>query len=130
MPGIASLRVNSQYKSIMSMCPRGCGTQLALADKQGVSIDYCPQCRGIWLDHGELEKLIEKADASYRQPSAQSIDHLMPPRDNRSDDRYSNDRYDSRRDDDRRRYRDDDDDDDDNRGRRRGGLGSFFDIFD
>lgn len=110
----------------MSLCPRGCGTHLLMADKQGVSIDYCPQCRGIWLDHGELEKLIEKADASYGQPSAQSIDHLMPPRDKRQD--SANDRYDSRRDDDRRRYRQDDDDDD-YRGRR-GGLGSFFDIFD
>lgn len=107
----------------MSICPRGCGAQLLLADKQGVSIDYCPQCRGIWLDHGELEKLIERADAQYRQPAENSIDHLMPPRDNQRPDQY-----DSRRNDDNRRYRDDEDDDD--RRGRRGGLGSFFDIFD
>jgi Zn-finger nucleic acid-binding protein len=32
-----------------------------IADKQGVEIDYCPQCRGIWLDRGELEKIIERS---------------------------------------------------------------------
>jgi uncharacterized protein len=34
-----------------------------IADKQGVEIDYCPQCRGIWLDRGELEKIIERSQA-------------------------------------------------------------------
>lgn len=32
-----------------------------MADRQGVEIDYCPQCRGIWLDRGELEKIIERS---------------------------------------------------------------------
>jgi hypothetical protein len=32
-----------------------------MADKQGVEIDYCPNCRGIWLDRGELDKLLEKS---------------------------------------------------------------------
>ena len=36
------------------------GTTLAMADRQGVEIDYCPQCRGVWLDRGELDKLIER----------------------------------------------------------------------
>jgi uncharacterized protein len=40
-------------------CPR-CNTQLLMSDKQGVEIDYCPGCRGIWLDKGELEKIVER----------------------------------------------------------------------
>jgi Zn-finger nucleic acid-binding protein len=44
-------------------CPI-CNVTLLLAEKQGVEIDYCPQCRGIWLDRGELEKIIEKSGQS------------------------------------------------------------------
>lgn len=36
-----------------------------MMDKQGVEVDYCPQCRGIWLDRGELEKLMERASSYY-----------------------------------------------------------------
>ena len=39
-------------------CPY-CNISLAKSVKQGVEIDYCPQCRGIWLDRGELNKIIE-----------------------------------------------------------------------
>ena len=38
------------------------GTTLAMADRQGVEVDYCPQCRGIWLDRGELDKLLERVN--------------------------------------------------------------------
>jgi len=41
-------------------CP-ACHTVLQLAERQGVEIDYCPQCRGVWLDRGELDKLIERS---------------------------------------------------------------------
>lgn len=41
-------------------CPI-CNVTLLIAEKQGVEIDYCPKCRGIWLDRGELEKIIEKS---------------------------------------------------------------------
>lgn len=37
------------------------GAELLMAERQGVEIDYCPQCRGVWLDRGELDKIIEKA---------------------------------------------------------------------
>jgi|SRR5688500_18029913 len=40
------------------------GTTLAMTDRQGVEIDYCPQCRGVWLDRGELDKLIERGEAN------------------------------------------------------------------
>ena len=42
-------------------CPVCGDADLVMADKQGVEIDYCPKCRGIWLDRGELDKLIERA---------------------------------------------------------------------
>ena len=38
-------------------------TVLQMTDRQGVEIDYCPNCRGVWLDRGELDKIIEKSDA-------------------------------------------------------------------
>ena len=44
-------------------CPT-CNITLLMTDRQGVEIDYCPQCRGIWLDRGELEKIIERSPAN------------------------------------------------------------------
>ena len=42
-------------------CPTCPDTALVMSDRQGVEIDYCPQCRGVWLDRGELDKLIERS---------------------------------------------------------------------
>ncbi|MDP1620420.1 MAG: zf-TFIIB domain-containing protein [Candidatus Moranbacteria bacterium] len=44
-------------------CPM-CNVNLQMTERQGIEIDYCPQCRGIWLDRGELDKIIEKSAAS------------------------------------------------------------------
>lgn len=44
-------------------CPHCPDTKLVLSERQNVEIDYCPQCRGIWLDRGELDKLLDKAAA-------------------------------------------------------------------
>ena len=41
-------------------CPV-CRVPLVMSDRQGVEIDYCPQCRGVWLDRGELDKIIERS---------------------------------------------------------------------
>jgi len=41
-------------------CPN-CNETLVMAERQGVEIDYCPQCRGIWLDKGELDKVVERS---------------------------------------------------------------------
>ncbi len=41
-------------------CPN-CNLTLLISDRQGIEIDYCPQCRGIWLDRGELDKIIERS---------------------------------------------------------------------
>ena len=43
------------------LCPID-GSTLLLSERQGIEIDYCPQCRGVWLDRGELDKLIERGD--------------------------------------------------------------------
>ncbi|ABM94687.1 MULTISPECIES: TFIIB-type zinc ribbon-containing protein [Burkholderiales] len=48
-------------------CPTCTDTALVMSDRQGVEIDYCPQCRGVWLDRGELDKLIERS-ASLAPP--------------------------------------------------------------
>jgi Zn-finger nucleic acid-binding protein len=72
------------------LCPTD-GSTLLLSERQGIEIDYCPKCRGVWLDRGELDKLIERGD-----------------RDDDDDDRR---RDFDRRDDDRRREFDRRDDD-------------------
>ena len=41
-------------------CPV-CNVNLVMSDRQGVEIDYCPECRGVWLDRGELDKIIERS---------------------------------------------------------------------
>jgi len=49
-------------------CPV-CKVPLVMSERQGVEIDYCPQCRGVWLDRGELDKIVERAGAET-QPAA------------------------------------------------------------
>ncbi len=90
---------------------------LVIAERGGVEIDYCPRCRGVWLDRGELDKIIER-DAGGRGPSASDVGPvaLDEPRRSRSADGYQS----RRRERDDRDDRDDDDDDDDDRHRRRG----------
>ncbi len=46
-------------------CP-ACETELRMTERQGVEIDYCPTCRGVWLDRGELDKLIERSSRQHR----------------------------------------------------------------
>jgi Zn-finger nucleic acid-binding protein len=63
-------------------------TELVMADRQGVEIDYCPKCRGVWLDRGELDKIIDKTAPSPQQ---------RPPQSDRGGE--SSSRYEPRRDD-------------------------------
>ena len=51
-------------------CPVCKDVTLLMAEKNGVEIDYCPECRGIWLDRGELDKIVERgreAERDYRE---------------------------------------------------------------
>ncbi len=45
-------------------CPVCKDQQLVISERQGIEIDYCPSCRGVWLDRGELDKLIERSAAT------------------------------------------------------------------
>lgn len=42
-------------------CPVCTTIDLSMSDRNGIEIDYCPQCRGVWLDRGELDKIIERS---------------------------------------------------------------------
>lgn len=50
-------------------CPVCKNVDLVMSERQGIEIDYCPQCRGVWLDRGELDKIIERSASA--PPSAQ-----------------------------------------------------------
>lgn len=51
-------------------------TTLVMSERSGIEIDYCPQCRGVWLDRGELDKIIER---SLEQPAPQPQAAPQPP---------------------------------------------------
>lgn len=122
---------------------------LMMSDRNGVEIDYCPKCRGVWLDRGELDKIIEKsmgdASANYRtapvtlaepgQPSSSTNTHADPyaerPREPRYEDRR--DVRDERREaryENRRRHDDDYDDDGYYRGKRKKRESFLSELFD
>lgn len=74
------------------ICPQDRMTPLIIVERNGIEIDYCPSCRGVWLDRGELEKLMDGVAQSvaqapqaqppqpqYQQPQAPRQDPLMPP---------------------------------------------------
>ena len=76
---------------------------LVMADRGGVEIDYCPKCRGVWLDRGELDKIIERASPAQPAVQAQPAPGYQPPPAYHPDPRRDD------RDHDRRRDWDDDD---------------------
>ncbi|MBP0619509.1 zf-TFIIB domain-containing protein [Cupriavidus consociatus] len=55
------------------VCPQ---TQLVMSERQGIEIDYCPKCRGVWLDRGELDKILERSIAAA--PAAPSPQPVAP----------------------------------------------------
>ena len=76
-------------------CPACNTVALQMTERSGIEIDYCPQCRGVWLDRGELDKIIERANREAAPVAPTGRDER---------------RYEERRTDDRdyRRYDDDD----------------------
>ena len=50
-------------------CPICTDTALVMSERQGVELDYCPKCRGVWLDRGELDKLIERSATMAPAPA-------------------------------------------------------------
>ncbi len=65
-------------------CPVCTTTELRMAERQGIEIDYCPQCRGVWLDRGELDKIIERSAAIEQR----SVGRGQEPRYDYDDDAY------------------------------------------
>ncbi|MCV3337367.1 zf-TFIIB domain-containing protein [Campylobacter sp. IFREMER_LSEM_CL2256] len=55
-------------------CPVCANTALLMSERNGVEIDYCPKCRGVWLDRGELDKIIERStsQSTPQQPHQQN----------------------------------------------------------
>lgn len=64
------------------LCPVCPNTQLVMADRNGIEIDYCPSCRGVWLDRGELDKIIERGsrpeNATQVQPQQPQPQYQQP----------------------------------------------------
>jgi Zn-finger nucleic acid-binding protein len=56
------------------------GTVLVMSERQGIEIDYCPSCRGVWLDRGELDKLIERNAARTSAAAATFASATSAPR--------------------------------------------------
>jgi uncharacterized protein len=82
-------------------CPVCAEPHLVIAERQGIEIDYCPQCRGVWLDRGELDKIIERS-ASLVEPRVTSAGATTQPLDYQQE-RPRPDRRDRDWDDDRRK---------------------------
>jgi len=59
-------------------CPACPEAVLVMTDRQGIEIDYCPQCRGVWLDRGELDKLIERAATAAPAPDRPGPSRSQP----------------------------------------------------
>lgn len=57
-------------------CPNDSAT-LVMSERAGVEIDYCPECRGVWLDRGELDKILERAEAESTRTAPAPV---APPR--------------------------------------------------
>ena len=72
-------------------------TVLAISDRSGIEIDYCPTCRGVWLDRGELDKIIERSDDDSKpeRRGYQADDDDRSRNDRYDTDRSHNDRYDN-----------------------------------
>lgn len=61
-------------------CPTCPDATLVMSERQGVEIDYCPLCRGVWLDRGELDKLIERSATQDAKRPAAAPAAAMPQR--------------------------------------------------
>ena len=100
------------------------GETLVMADRNGVEIDYCPKCRGVWLDRGELDKIIERAAGD--EP-AQATQLREPPRQDAAPIYHPEPPRSAYREEPRRRH-DDDDDYRPKKKRRESFLGELFDF--
>ena len=73
-------------------CPI-CEIELLIGEKTGIEIDYCPKCRGIWLDRGELEKIIERTNEHFSLPNQQTYRNSSHHDDYDDKKHYNNEKY-------------------------------------
>ena len=59
-------------------CPVCKESTLVMTERQGIEIDYCPQCRGVWLDRGELDKIIERSQRQEAANAPQQAGRPLP----------------------------------------------------
>ena len=73
-------------------CPND-NAVLVMSDRNGIEIDYCPTCRGVWLDRGELDKIIERSSSQVRQSQSdyQAPNSYSQPQDKHKRNSYDND---------------------------------------
>lgn len=70
------------------LCPV-CQVDLVMSERQNVEIDYCPKCRGVWLDRGELDKIIERSAAPpAHEPAPEPAQHSYREYQSQPDDRW------------------------------------------
>jgi Zn-finger nucleic acid-binding protein len=120
LPGVIFFRehdVNTAPQGLL--CPT-CKVDLVMSERQGIEIDYCPKCRGVWLDRGELDKIIAKS-------AEEEVRGRGPQQEQRG---YPQDRGYQQQDRGYQGRRDRDDDDDDNRFGGFGGGGFLGRLFD
>ena len=76
-------------------CPN-CNEILVMTDRQGIEIDYCPKCRGVWLDKGELDKIIERSASLASPQDSPGLTTGQPSPYRKYDDDYKEKSYDPR----------------------------------
>lgn len=60
-------------------CPICIDADLVMSERQGIEIDYCPKCRGVWLDRGELDKIIDRSATGLPAQAAAPAAPVAPP---------------------------------------------------
>ena len=76
-------------------CPVCKEINLVMSEKQGIEIDYCPECRGVWLDRGELDKIIIKnnSELNYQSQEQQNNKHTTYYNENNLSSHKENESY-------------------------------------
>ncbi len=69
-------------------CPTCKDVNLVMSERKGIEIDYCPECRGVWLDRGELDKIIERSTSEPLADQNREISKNRPQNYDKEDYRY------------------------------------------
>jgi Zn-finger nucleic acid-binding protein len=78
---LADVHIPFYERGEVMQCPVCKNVNLVMSDRQGIEIDYCPQCRGVWLDRGELDKIIDRSAAAPQPARADDLREAYPSQD-------------------------------------------------